>query len=143
MTAATVFWWERTRCAAPGVPALQAVVFCIDAALADASDQEGALLGELVWALHCEDVQIAVVTAQSGPSVVRAVRDMLGDGAVEVLVTGDEADSLSDACDLALRQLGVDRAGALVVSGAIDASWSVRRCRELHRRAAGCEALSA
>lgn len=139
------FWWDQTRCGLPERPDLQAVVISIDAALADDSGEQGRHLAELVWSLHCEGVRVAVVTETCGPAVYRAVREMLGDGAVEVLVTGDEAGTFPQACDRALLELGVDRAAALVIVDGIDQTWSVRRCRELHRQWASIarQALSA
>lgn len=139
------FWWDQTRCGLPERPDLQAVVISIDAALADDSGEQGRHLAELVWSLHCEGVRVAVVTETCGPAVYRAVREMLGDGAVEVLVTGDEADTFPQARERALLELGVADAAALTIDGAIDPTWSVRRCRDLHRRWAGADrdALSA
>ena len=136
------FWWDRTRC---GLPDLQAVVISLDPAFADPTDEQGLLLGELVWALHCDGVRVAVVTEIAGPAAYRAVREMLGDGAVEVLITGDEADTFPQACERALWELGVADAVTLTIDGAIDQTWSVGRCRDLHRRWAGADrdALSA
>lgn len=142
--AAPAFWWNRGRCTPPDGQVLQAVILSIDAALADDSGEQGRHLGELVWSLHCEGVRVAVVTEKCGPAAYRAVRDLLGDGAVEVLVTGDEAVTFTSACKRAVAELGVEQTAALIVADAVGET-SVRHCRELHRAwaRAGCRALSA
>lgn len=68
---------------------MEAVIFSLDALLAD-SRADGRLLSEAVWDLHCAGIRVAVVTDGHWPAVHRTIRDLLGDGAVEVLVTGDE-----------------------------------------------------
>lgn len=72
-----------------GVPGLEGVIFSLDAVLADArADHE--LFAGLVWDLHCAGIRVVVATSRQGLGVHRSVRDLLGDGAVELVITGDE-----------------------------------------------------
>lgn len=83
------FWWDRAGRAPIGVPGLEAVIFSLDGVLADARADHD-MFARLVWDLHCAGIRVAVVTARSGLSVHRSVRELLGDGAVEVMITGEE-----------------------------------------------------
>jgi beta-phosphoglucomutase-like phosphatase (HAD superfamily) len=107
------FWWNRSDRPAH----LEAVIFSLDALLADARADEK-LLADAVWDLHCAGIRVAVVTAGHWPAVNRAVRDLLGDGAVEVLVTGDEVNSPKPDPEVyrhALWQLGIRPVDAIAV----------------------------
>jgi beta-phosphoglucomutase-like phosphatase (HAD superfamily) len=107
------FWWNRSDRPAH----LEAVIFSLDALLADARADER-LLSEAVWDLHCAGIRVAVVTAGHWPAVNRAVRDLLGDGAVEVLVTGDEVSRPKPDPEVyrrALWQLGIRAVDAIAV----------------------------
>lgn len=109
----TSFWWNR----ADRPSNLEAVVFSLDAVLADRHADVG-LLAEAVWDLHCAGIRVAVVTAGHWPEVRRPVRELLGDGAVEVLVTGDEVTRPKPDPEVyrhALWQLGIRPADAMAV----------------------------
>lgn len=106
-------WWGPTERPAH----LEAVIVSIDALLADPRADER-LLAEAVWDLHCAGIRVAVVTAGHWPAVHRQVRELFGDGAVEVLVTGDEVNRPkpdAEAYQHALWQLGVRAADAIAV----------------------------
>lgn len=106
-------WWEKSDRPAH----LEAVIFSIDALLSDPRADER-LLAEAVWDLHCAGIRVAVVTGGHWPAVHRPVRELLGDGAVEVLVTGDEVSRPKPDPEVyrhALWQLGVRAADAMAV----------------------------
>ena len=109
----TSFWWDRSDRPAH----LEAVIFSLDALLADPRADER-LLAEAVWDLHCDGIRVAVVTAGHWPAVLRPLRELLGDGAVEVLVTGDEVSRPKPDPEVyrhALWQLGVRAVDAIAV----------------------------
>ena len=109
----TSFWRDR----ADRPPRLEAVIFSLDAVLADPRADER-LLSEAVWDLHCNGIRVAVVTGGLWPAVQRPVRELLGDGAVEVLITGDEVSRPKPDPEVyqhALWQLGVRAADAIAV----------------------------
>ena len=45
---------------------------------------------DLIWSLHCADIRIAVTAAGRRTRIEPLVRDLIGDGVVEVLITGDD-----------------------------------------------------
>lgn len=107
------YWWDQ----ADRQPHLEAVIFSLDAVLADPR-ADAHLLAEAVWDLHCSGIRVAVVTGGHWPAVQRPVRDLLGDGAVEVLITGDEVGRPRPDPEVyrhALGQLGVRAADAVAV----------------------------
>ena len=109
----TSFWWDRSDRPAH----LEAVIFSLDALLADAR-ADAHLLAEAVWDLHCSGIRVAVITGGHWPAVHRPVRELLGDGAVEVLVTGDEVSRPKPDPEVyrhALWQLGVRAADAMAI----------------------------
>jgi beta-phosphoglucomutase-like phosphatase (HAD superfamily) len=109
----TSFWWDRSDRPAH----LEAVIFSLDALLADPRADER-LLAEAVWDLHCAGIRVAVVTAGHWPAVHQPLRELLGDGAVEVLVTGDEVSRPKPDPEVyrhALWQLGVRAADAMAI----------------------------
>ena len=109
----TSHWWDPKERPAR----LEAVIVSIDRLLADPRADER-LLSEAVWDLHCAGIRVAVVTAGHWPAVHRPVRELFGDGAVEVLVSGDEVNRPKpdpEAYQHALWQLGVRAADAMAV----------------------------
>lgn len=118
----TSFWWDRAGRAPIGVPGLEAVIFSLDGVLTDARADHD-LFARLVWDLHCAGIRVAVATARRGMAVHRSVRELLGDGAVEVVITGDDVDSPSEIYHQALWELGVRAEHALAVE---DSSLGLR-----------------
>ena len=113
----TSHWWD----AAERPARLEAVIVSVDGLLADPRADER-LLSEAVWDLHCAGIRVAVVTAGHWPAVNRKVRELFGDGAVEVLVTGDEVNQPKpdpEAYQHALWQLGVRAADAMAVEDSV------------------------
>ncbi|MCW1960347.1 MAG: HAD family hydrolase [Mycobacterium sp.] len=108
------FWWDRAGRAPIGVPGLEAVIFSIDGVLDDARADHD-LFAQLVWDLHCAGIRVAVATARRGLAVHRSVRELLGDGAVEAVITGDDVDSPGGIYQHALWELGVSAEHALAV----------------------------
>lgn len=113
----TSFWWDRAGRAPIGVPGLEAVIFSLDGVLADPrADHE--LFAALVWDLHCADIRVAVATARRGLAVHRSVRELLGDGAVEVMITGDDVHTPKPSPEVyhhALWELGLRAENAMAV----------------------------
>lgn len=111
------FWWDRARCAHADVPELEAVIFAVDAVLVE-SDRDGHLFRDLVWGLHCAGIRVAVVSADRGVLVERLVRDLVGDGVVEIMITGDDVTRPKpdpEVYERALHELGVHGVNAMVV----------------------------
>jgi len=96
---------------------LEAVIVSVDRLLTDPRADER-LLAEAVWDLHCAGIRVAVVTAGHWAGVNRPIRELLGDGAVEVLVTGDDVNRPKpdpEAYQHALWQLGIRAVDAMAV----------------------------
>lgn len=120
------FWWNRTRRADAGVRPLRAVIFDLDGAVADL-DHDGELatregLIDLVMNLFVEGVWVGVVSSGRRSWTEPLVRQLVGDGLVETIVTVDDLDDPSDgqAADLyalALWELGIGPESALAVTG--------------------------
>ena len=122
------FWWDRGRCVRSESPVLKAVVFSLDGVLGDAR-LDADLFRESVWALHCSGIQVAIVTAAHRMRINRAVRDLLGDGAVEVMITGDEVSCPKphpEVYQRALAELGVTAAYAMAVEDSADGLRAAR-----------------
>ncbi|BBY61750.1 HAD family hydrolase [Mycolicibacterium sarraceniae] len=83
------FWWDRARCAHADVPALEAVIFDLDTPLA-ATERAAHMFRDLVWSLHCGDIRVGITAAGSRDRIEPLVRDLIGDGVVEVMITGDD-----------------------------------------------------
>jgi beta-phosphoglucomutase-like phosphatase (HAD superfamily) len=118
----TSFWWDRAGRAPIGVPGLEGVIFSLDGVLADPRADHD-LFAELVWDLHCADIRVAVVTAGRGLAVHRSVRELLGDGAVEAVITGDEVTRIKPDPEVyhhALWELGLRKGSALAVEDSAD-----------------------
>jgi len=120
------FWWDRARCAHADVPALEAVIFDIDGTL-DAEAQDGLL--DLIWGLHCADIRIAITTSDRRARFEPRIRQLIGDGVVEVMVTGDDVARPKpdpEAHRRALDELGVHPANAMAVE---DSAEGLRAAR--------------
>jgi beta-phosphoglucomutase-like phosphatase (HAD superfamily) len=123
---ARTFWWDREPPADADV--LRAVVFDADSALADI-DRDGdttprAGLVDLVMSLFCAGIWVGVVSTRRRECVETLVRQLIGDGLVETIVTVDDlpdmdAGPASDAelYRLALWELGITPRAALAVAG--------------------------
>lgn len=111
------FWWDRARCARAEVPALEAVIFDIDATLAD-PDSDGAVVCDLVWGLYCSGVRIGIASSGRRSEVEPLVRDLIGDGVVEVMITADDIVRPKPDPEVYLRvltELGVRPANTMAV----------------------------
>jgi beta-phosphoglucomutase-like phosphatase (HAD superfamily) len=109
----TPHWWDKSQRPAR----LEAVIVSVDRLLTDPRADER-LLAEAVWDLHCAGIRVAVVTGGHWAGVNRPVRELLGDGAVEVLVTGDDVNRPKpdpEAYQHALWQLGIRAVDAMAV----------------------------
>lgn len=114
----TSFWWDRSE----GPAKLEAAIFSLDWIL-DGNRADERMLAEAVWDLHCAGIRVAAITSGHWHDVHRTVRDLLGDGAVEVLVTGDEVTSPKPDPEIyqhALWQLGIRAVDAIVVEDSAD-----------------------
>ena len=120
------FWWDRGRCSL-GRP-VEAVIFSLDGVLDDPR-LDAEMFAESVWALHCAGIRIAVVTGRGWLRIHRAIRDLLGDGAVEVLVTSDEATAPKpdpQAYRVALSDLGLRPEHVVAVEDSTDGLCAAR-----------------
>lgn len=119
--ATRTFWWDRTGSADADEP-LRAVIFDIDAiAHVDADGELAPRPGliDLVMSLFVAGVWIGVVSRGRRTQVEPLVRELMGDGLVETIVTSDDADSTdsADHYELALWELGIEPESALAVVG--------------------------
>jgi beta-phosphoglucomutase-like phosphatase (HAD superfamily) len=123
---ARTFWWDRE----PPVKGdeLRAVIFDADSALVD-SERDGDIaardgLIDSVMSLFCAGIWVGVVSTQRREWVETLVRQLVGDGIVETIVTVDDLPEARPGYDaelyrLALWELGITPQGALAVAG----SW--------------------
>jgi len=110
------------------VPALEAVIFDIDATLADPG-ADGAVVCDLVWGLYCSGVRIAIASAGSHAEIEPLVRGLIGDGVVEVMVTGDDVVRPKPDPEVYLRvlaELGVSPTNAMAVEDCSDGLRAAR-----------------
>lgn len=113
----TPFWWDRSDRPAQ----LEAVIFSVDALLVDPRADERAL-ADAVWDLHCAGIRVAAVTSAEWSAAHQPLRELLGDGAVEVLVTRDEVSRPkpdSETYRHALWQLGVRATDAVAIEDSV------------------------
>ncbi len=111
------FWWDRARCAHTDVPALEAVIFDFDARRG-ASEQDAVMFRELIWSLHCDHIRVGITAADQRARIEPLVRQLIGDGVVEVMITGDDVARPKPDPEVyhrALHELGVRPAGAMAV----------------------------
>lgn len=159
------FWWDRARPIDADVHPLRAVIFDADA-LVEAGD-DGDLaprtgLIDLVMSLFVAGIWVGVVSTREREWVEAVVRQLVGEGLVETLVTADDVNDPGEGADhdvelyrLALWELGVTPETALAFKGsdrglraataaglptlAVDDGYTDGRssapgCRQLHRR---------
>jgi beta-phosphoglucomutase-like phosphatase (HAD superfamily) len=117
------FWWDReTR---PEADVLRAVIFDADTALPDVEhDRPGTDLVDAVMSLFVAGIWVSVVSSRPRAVVEAQVRQLLGDGLVETIVTIDdlpEPDTdlarSGELYRLALWELGITPRAALAVTG--------------------------
>lgn len=73
---------------------------------------------DLIWGLHCADIRIAIATTGRRTWVEPLVRQLIGDGVVEVMITGDDVNRLKpdpEVYQRALHELGVSPESAMAV----------------------------
>jgi beta-phosphoglucomutase-like phosphatase (HAD superfamily) len=123
---ARTFWWDRE----PPVDAdiLRAVIFDADSALADI-ERDGDMaaragLIDSVMSLFVAGIWVGVVSTRPRAWVEALVRQLVGDGLVETIVTVDDLPDIDAGpeCDaelyrLALWELGITPRSALAVAG--------------------------
>ena len=126
---ARTFWWDREPSAEADV--LRAVVFDADSALAESDDcvldrdiapRTGLI--DSVMSLFVAGIWVSVVSTKPRARVETLVRQLIGDGLVETIVTVDdlpEADA-GPACGvelyrLALWEMGITPRDALAIAG--------------------------
>ncbi len=123
---ARTFWWDRK----PPVEAdiLRAVIFDADSALADI-ERDGdvaarAGLVDLVMSLFVAGIWVGVVSTRPRKWAEPLVRELIGDGLVETIVTVDDLSNIEagPGCEaelyrLALWEMGITHRSALAVTG--------------------------
>lgn len=122
---ARTFWWDREPPAEAGL--LRAVIFDADSALAEIDRDDDAPrsgLVDLVMSLFVAGIWVGVVSTQRRERVETLVRQLVGDGLVETIVTVDDLSDLHAGpdCDaelyrLALWEMGITHRSALAVAG--------------------------
>jgi beta-phosphoglucomutase-like phosphatase (HAD superfamily) len=123
------FWWDAGRPAGAAIEPLRAVVFDLDGALTERDLFDGADLDDvtpraglddLVNSLFFAGVSVAVVGSGSRTWVEPLVRQLIGDGIAETVVTPDDLPRPGPNPDLhghALWELGIGPESALAVVG--------------------------
>jgi beta-phosphoglucomutase-like phosphatase (HAD superfamily) len=150
------FWWDRETQAEAAE--LRAVIFDADTVLAgiEADDARNDLI-DAVMSLFVAGIWVSVVSARPRAEVEALVRNLIGDGLVETIVSIDD---LSDAdaalagggelYRLALWEMGITPRAALAVTGpgaglqasataglpavVVDEPLSAASCQQAHRR---------
>ena len=120
---ARTFWWDRKPPAEPDV--LRAVIFDADSALADIErDSPRIGLIDSVMSLFCAGIWVGVVSARRREWAETLVRDVIGDGLVETIVTVDDLAEIkaghagdAELYRLALWEMGIMPRNALAVTG--------------------------
>jgi beta-phosphoglucomutase-like phosphatase (HAD superfamily) len=112
------FWWDQVHTDAEVYP-LQAVIFDIDA-LADADGEPRSGLVDLVLSLFATGLWVAVVGAGPRDAVQARVRELIGDGMTETVVTAEDLTGPAGDAELyrlALWELGIVAGESLVIAG--------------------------
>jgi beta-phosphoglucomutase-like phosphatase (HAD superfamily) len=118
------FWWDRARPVDADVAPLRAVIFDADDALADV-ERDGELvpragLIDLVMNLFVAGIWVGVVSTRQRTWAETLVRELIGEGLVETIVTADDldgADGDAELYRLALWEFGITPQSALAVEG--------------------------
>jgi hypothetical protein len=136
---ARTFWWDRARPCDADVCPLRAVIFDVDALADFGRDRQlgpidadrdmpdcdvaprGGLI-DLIMSLFVAGVWVGVVSSGRRACVEAVVRELVGDGLVETIVTGDDVAAgkpRSELYWLALWELGIAPEDALAITGSI------------------------
>lgn len=152
------FWWDRARPVDADAHRLRSVIFDVDAMAqvdddGDTAPRDGLI--DLVMNLFVAGIWVGVVSARSRACAEPLVRQLVGDGLVETLVTADdvaEPTRTGELYRLTLWELGITpqsalsfvssdrRAVASVAAGLPTAvvtseyAEGVDGCQQLHRR---------
>lgn len=116
------FWWDRARPVDADVHPLRAVIFDLDA-MADGEREPRSGLVDLVMDLFVAGIWVGVVSTRDREWAEASVRQLIGEGLVETLVTADDvAEPGDDVYDvelfrLALWELGIGPQAALAFAG--------------------------
>ena len=119
------FWWDRARPVHVDVHPLRAVIFDLDSAMADI-DSDGdpvarAGLVDSVMSLFVAGVWVGVVSTKTRTAAEPLVRQLLGDGLVQTIVTADDLPDSSvstrELYKLALWEFGIRPQCGLAVVG--------------------------
>ena len=155
---ARTFWWDRESPTEADV--LRAVIFDADSVLAhiehDCDVAARTDLIDSVMSLFVAGIWVGVVSAGSRTQVQTMVRQLLGDGLVETIVTIDDLPEPDaelarggELYRLALWEMGITSRGALAVTGSgaglrssaaaglpavVVDEVSAARCQQAHRR---------
>lgn len=124
-TPARTFWWDRARPIEAEIQPLRAVIFDADTTLADIERSADGLapkagLTDLVMSLFVAGIWVAVVSTRDRECTQTLVRQVIGEGLVETIVSGDDLDQPGRAVELyrlALWELGITAESALAIDG--------------------------
>jgi beta-phosphoglucomutase-like phosphatase (HAD superfamily) len=152
---ARTFWWDRES--RTDTDELRAVIVDADSVLAhiDSDDARTDLI-DSVMSLFVAGIWVSVVSARPRAQVQAQVRQLLGDGLVETIVTIDDLPEPDEGLvrggelyRLALWEMGITPRAALAVAGSagmqtpavaglpavvVDRSLSAASCERAHRR---------
>ncbi|MGH3561616.1 MAG: HAD hydrolase-like protein [Mycobacterium sp.] len=126
---ARTFWWDRARPVDADVSPLRAVIFDADALAGIDGDGDilpRAGLVDLMMSLFVAGVWVGVVSPRHRECVQPLVRQLVGDGLFETIVSADDVTRPEDDTELyrlVLWELGITAEDALAVAG------SARGCR--------------
>ena len=112
------YWWGQVQHDAEVYP-LQAVIFDLDA-LADADGEPRAGLHDLVLSLFSTGLWVAVVGTGPREELQDRVRELMGDGMTETVISADDLtgpDGDAELYRLALWELGIVAGETLVIAG--------------------------
>jgi beta-phosphoglucomutase-like phosphatase (HAD superfamily) len=118
-TARRTFWWDRAPAVDADVHPLRAVIFDADA-LGDLDGEPRAGLIDLVMSLFVAGIWVGVVSRRRRAWAETRVRQLVGEGLVETLVTADDVTELRSDVELyrlALWELGITPEAALAFTG--------------------------